>query len=115
MKRYLHPRHYFTAAYWRSIRETLRETVAMTNNTLDHGGSTREALAKVRPIVAEHTRRLTMGTEYTDIRWPHGLRCCECNHLFREGDRFSERLDSFVGDSPVVLIVCVRCALGDAA
>ena len=43
--------------------------------------------------------------------WPHGLRCAECHRELGEGDRYSERLDSLIGDTPAVLIVCIGCAL----
>lgn len=48
--------------------------------------------------------------------WPHGLRCADCNRLLEDGDRYSERLDSFTGDGvPLVVIVCVGCALTETS
>lgn len=42
----------------------------------------------------------------------HGLRCFDCGAAFIEGQPISERLDSFMGDTPVVQLVCVGCAMG---
>lgn len=53
----------------------------------------------------------TYGTEYVETDWPHGLRCADCDKLLGEGDRYASKLDSFIGDVPVVLIVCLECAL----
>jgi len=44
--------------------------------------------------------------------WPHGLRCAECHRPLQEGGRYSERLDALNADGiPIVLIVCLGCAL----
>lgn len=51
------------------------------------------------------------GHAYNDDDWPHGLRCAQCDRLMQEGDRFSERLDSMIDETPIALIVCVSCAL----
>lgn len=56
---------------------------------------------------------MEFGDPYVDEDWPHGLRCAECSCLIEEGDRYSQRLSSFQDDIPVVLIVCVTCALAD--
>jgi len=52
-----------------------------------------------------------LGEVYLDDEWPHGLRCAQCNSLFVDGDRYSARLESFVDDTPLCLVVCVGCAL----
>ena len=52
-----------------------------------------------------------LGIAYVDSEWEHGLRCGDCGRLFAEGDRYSERLDSVIGDAPCVVIVCVGCAI----
>jgi hypothetical protein len=58
---------------------------------------------------------------YQSAEWPHGLRCIECDHLFSEGQPYSERLDSIAdpvpgltGPDPVPIteIVCVPCGMG---
>ena len=51
---------------------------------------------------------------HRDEDWPHGLRCAQCKRLMSEGDCYSERLESFIEDSPVCLIVCEDCALSGA-
>lgn len=55
-----------------------------------------------------------LGVVVREEDWPHGLRCAECKSLLGEGDRYSERLEKFMGDVPIVLIVCLSCALGAA-
>jgi len=58
---------------------------------------------------------LLSGIEYHDDDWPHGLRCGQCRRVFRESERFSETLDGFVDEVPVLGIVCVPCAtLGES-
>lgn len=47
--------------------------------------------------------------------FPHGLRCAECHREMTGGERYTHRLSSFVGDTPVVVIVCVPCDLGIAS
>lgn len=41
--------------------------------------------------------------------WPYGLRCPRCDRELVEGDLYCEELESFVGDTPCVLIVCDEC------
>lgn len=53
---------------------------------------------------------LLAGEAYRDEDWPHGLTCGQCPHVFSEGDRYSERLYAFSGDTPLVEIVCLDCA-----
>jgi hypothetical protein len=53
---------------------------------------------------------LLAGIEYRDDDWPHGLRCGQCRRRIREPERYSEQLDAFVDDAPVVVIVCLGCA-----
>jgi len=53
--------------------------------------------------------------DYRAADWPHGLRCADCNRKFVEGQPISERLDSFIGDTPVVVLVCVGCAIGKSS
>jgi hypothetical protein len=51
-----------------------------------------------------------LGIPYVEDEWPHGLMCEDCPHVFREGDRYSERLYAFAVDAPIVEIVCLPCA-----
>ena len=51
----------------------------------------------------------TLGMRYSDADWPHGLRCVSCHHAFREGEPYTTRLVSFVGDSPLAEVVCLDC------
>jgi hypothetical protein len=53
---------------------------------------------------------LVAGEVYTDDHWPHGLSCGQCRHVFGEPERYSERLSAFLGDQPMLEIVCVPCA-----
>lgn len=46
----------------------------------------------------------------TEEDFPHGLRCAECNRELPPGERYSEKLDGFIGDTPTVILVCVTCA-----
>lgn len=46
--------------------------------------------------------------------WPYGLRCLDCDARLTEGTAYSKRLVGFNGESPVVEIVCVHCALSVA-
>jgi hypothetical protein len=48
---------------------------------------------------------------YRAVDWPHGLRCAECQVPFREGMPYSERLTGFQDDNPMLLIICVGCAV----
>lgn len=41
--------------------------------------------------------------------WPHGLRCMDCDRPLRDGDRYTKRVDSMIGDAVVTEIVCVPC------
>ena len=52
-----------------------------------------------------------LGVPYVDEHWPHGLRCGDCHQELVDGDRYSEQLVCLSGDTPVVRIVCVVCAL----
>jgi hypothetical protein len=56
-------------------------------------------------------KSLVSGHLFRDEDWPHGLSCGQCRHLFREGERYSERLYAFVGDAPLAEIVCLDCAM----
>jgi len=55
---------------------------------------------------------------YTDAKFPHGLRCIDCDHLFEEGERYSDRLiwmAEFRGEpASVCEVICVPCALKGA-
>jgi hypothetical protein len=55
---------------------------------------------------------------YTNERFPHGLRCMDCDHPFAEGERYSRRvvgMTEFSGDPAFVSeIVCVPCGLRGA-
>jgi hypothetical protein len=42
--------------------------------------------------------------------FPHGVRCGECHALFRDGDRYRDRLTGMIGDTPAYEIVCLVCA-----
>jgi hypothetical protein len=61
-----------------------------------------------------------LGKPVIAADWPHGLRCAECDRELAEGDRYSERFygltapceDGKCAVRPIVLIVCLRCALG---
>jgi hypothetical protein len=44
--------------------------------------------------------------------FPDGLRCGECHREMTDGEHYAHRLSSFLGDTPVVRIVCVPCDLG---
>lgn len=52
------------------------------------------------------------GIEYHDADWPYGLSCPECGHILQEGDRYSQQLEAFQNDIPILGIVCSVCALG---
>lgn len=56
---------------------------------------------------------LVDGLIYRDDDWPHGLRCGQCRREFREPDRFSERLDGFAEDVPLLQLVCLSCATSE--
>lgn len=65
---------------------------------------------------ASYTSGEPIGLVYRDDEWEHGLRCAECNRLMQEGDRYSERLHALTSDGiPIVVIVCVGCAVMEAA
>jgi hypothetical protein len=51
-----------------------------------------------------------LGVPFRDAEWPHGLRCTACSGLFHEGESYTTRLYAFVGDSPLLEVVCVPCA-----
>jgi hypothetical protein len=46
--------------------------------------------------------------------FPHGLRCMDCDESLLPGDIYSKRLVSFLGDEPVVELICVPCAMWGA-
>jgi hypothetical protein len=52
----------------------------------------------------------SFGIEYVAEDWEDGLVCVDCGHVFREGERYAERLYAFAGEGPVVEVVCVGCA-----
>lgn len=58
---------------------------------------------------------MELGIEYRDEEWEDGLRCADCSRLLVEGDRYSERLDGLMGDIPIVVIVCITCALRESS
>jgi hypothetical protein len=42
---------------------------------------------------------------------PYGLRCCDCNYLFMvRGEPVAEILVGIKDDTPVVELVCMKCA-----
>ena len=43
--------------------------------------------------------------------FPHGLLCMDCDEPLRPGDTYSKRLVAFMGDDPVVELVCIPCAM----
>lgn len=43
--------------------------------------------------------------------FPHGLRCMDCDESLTPGDTYSKRLVAFMGDEPVVELICVPCAI----
>jgi hypothetical protein len=53
---------------------------------------------------------LPLGIEYRDDDWPHGLRCSQCRRVLREPERYTEKLDGFTNDTPLISIVCLACA-----
>jgi hypothetical protein len=54
-----------------------------------------------------------LGLPYREAEWEHGLRCADCPHTFREGERFTTRLYAFSDDVPMALVVCLDCATGE--
>ena len=58
---------------------------------------------------------LVSGIEYHDDDWPHGLRCGQCRRVLREPERYTERLDGFMDETPLLSIVCLACALGQGS
>jgi hypothetical protein len=56
------------------------------------------------------------GLIYCDAEYPFGLMCAakDCGHVFTDGERYSERLDGFQGELPIVVITCVPCGLSMA-
>lgn len=42
--------------------------------------------------------------------FPHGIRCSICDEIIENGQRYSEILDGFIRDTPLVLLVCMSCA-----
>ena len=57
---------------------------------------------------------LPYGHEYDPADWPHGLRCAKCERLIQEGDRYASELSSFVDEIPILVVVCLGCALNPA-
>lgn len=53
---------------------------------------------------------LVSGEVYMEDDWPHGLSCSQCLHVFSEPERYSERLYAFLGDQPLVEVLCLPCA-----
>lgn len=53
------------------------------------------------------TERIFSGYDY-----PEGMRCDDCGDLFLDGEPVRERLESFIGDVPVVVPVCQTCEEG---
>lgn len=47
----------------------------------------------------------------TEAHFPGGV-LCECGTALLEGDSYSLRLDSMVGDLPLTRIVCPECGEG---
>lgn len=42
--------------------------------------------------------------------WPHGLRCCDCDHSFLNGEAYGSRLEAVTQEGiPVTVIACVVC------
>ena len=62
------------------------------------------------PAKGSNMECLVMGEVYREDDWPHGLSCGQCPHVFSEGDRYSEALDAFVDEFPLVRVVCLGCA-----
>lgn len=56
---------------------------------------------------------LVAGIPYKASEWPHGLRCADCSCLITEPERYSERLTGFQDECPMLLIVCLECAVKD--
>lgn len=42
--------------------------------------------------------------------FPHGIRCGECKRLMREGERYAEIPEGFIGDTIGVVLVGMCCA-----
>lgn len=53
---------------------------------------------------------LVSGEVYMEDDWPHGLSCSQCPHVFSAPERYSERLYAFLGDQPLVEVLCIPCA-----
>lgn len=67
------------------------------------------------PKIAEGRNPMEeLGVVYEARDWPHGLMCAVCPRVFREGDRYSERLYAFAGNAPIVEILCLSCATAEA-
>lgn len=52
---------------------------------------------------------LLAGEVYRDDDWPHGLRCGQCRHIFRESQRYIAQPDAFFEDALLTKIVCLAC------
>lgn len=47
---------------------------------------------------------------YDPAEFEHGLLCGDCSHEFQPGEPYTERPEGFAGDTPMVILVCLRCA-----
>lgn len=45
--------------------------------------------------------------------WPHGVRCMDCREKLKDGDPYTERLESMVEGTPVTEVICLACATRD--
>ena len=54
---------------------------------------------------------LENGT-YSADEWSRKIVCPECNHVFQEGEIFSQKLLGVAEDGIMTKIVCVPCGLG---
>lgn len=45
-----------------------------------------------------------------DADFPHGFRCGNCKRLMREGQRYAEIPEGFIGDTIGVVLVGMCCA-----
>lgn len=51
----------------------------------------------------------------TELDFPHGLRCMDCDEVIEPGQVYSERLRGMIGGDFFVELVCPPCALGKGA
>ena len=59
--------------------------------------------------------RGVFGWAFSSDEWPHGLRCQRCDHVLRDGERFTTFLSAFAEDVPVLDVVCVPCGVTSAS